>query len=78
MVFSHVPISLPFAFFFDHSALFIPQKKSLCLLHQPTVVPLGPIVLHHVYTEFHLSAGGVGLDDDLSRIGRALERVFTS
>lgn len=28
MVFSHVPISLPFSFFFDHSALFIPQKKA--------------------------------------------------
>lgn len=52
MVFSHVPISL----FCDHSALFIPQK-SPCLLHQPTVVPLRPIVLNHVYTEFHLSPG---------------------
>lgn len=68
----------PFLFSLTTQLYLFLKKKSLCLLHQPTVVPLGPIVLHHVYTEFHLSAGGVGLDDDLSRIGRALERVFTS
>lgn len=65
MVFSHVPIS----HFFDHSALFIPPKKKPCLLHQPTVLPLRPIVLNHVYTEFHLFAGQRGLDDDLSLTG---------
>lgn len=42
--------------FFDRFS-FIFSSKSPCRLHQPTVVPLRPIVLNNAYMGFHSSAG---------------------